>query len=144
MPMADRGQHHARLALQSSVPAVLDGSKSGPDVEPIRDDQEQKSAMTEPEPGKGSLPLADNGKAVQKKIAGAKAAGPGPYRRFKLWRLPLLMIFLFSGAVAGMYFQPPLLRAFFGWTGLEPGAGTRSPMAVPAPPPVAEGHACPL
>ena len=92
--------------------------------------------MTETGSGESSLPLADNGKAVGKRNAGAEAAKPSLYRRFKLWRLPLLMVFLFSGAVVGMYFQPPLLRAFFGWTGLEPGAGTGSPIAVPAPPPV--------
>lgn len=93
--------------------------------------------MTETGSGESSLPLADNGKAVGKTNAVAEAARPSLYRRFKLWRLPLLMVFLFSGAVVGMYFQPPLLRAFFGWTGLEPGAGTGSPIAVPAPPPVA-------
>jgi HlyD family secretion protein len=46
-----------------------------------------------------------------------------------------MLVFLFTGAVAGMYFQGPALRAFFGLTGLEPGAGTSTPIAVPAPPP---------
>ncbi|WP_172978135.1 HlyD family efflux transporter periplasmic adaptor subunit [Roseovarius sp. THAF27] len=45
------------------------------------------------------------------------------------------MVFLFTGAVVGMYFQPPLLRTFFGMTGLEPGAGTGKPIAVPPLPP---------
>ncbi|OBY24374.1 HlyD family efflux transporter periplasmic adaptor subunit [Leisingera sp. JC1] len=83
------------------------------------------------------LPLADDGKAAPKKEPRAKSARQGIYRRFKLWRVPLLVLFLFSGAVAGMYFQPPLLRSFFALTGLEPGAGSGTPIAVPAPTPVA-------
>ncbi|SOC16244.1 HlyD family secretion protein [Rhodobacter sp. JA431] len=83
------------------------------------------------------LPLTDDGKAAPKKETRAKSARQGIYRRFKLWRVPLLVLFLFSGAVAGMYFQPPLLRSFFALTGLEPGAGSGTPIAVPAPTPVA-------
>jgi HlyD family secretion protein len=37
---------------------------------------------------------------------------------------------LFTGAVIGMYFQPPGLRVFFTTTGLQPGAGTDTPIAV--------------
>ncbi|WP_272007531.1 efflux RND transporter periplasmic adaptor subunit [Roseovarius sp. ZX-A-9] len=40
------------------------------------------------------------------------------------------MLTLFTGGVIGMYFQPPGLRAFFNATGLEPGAGTQTPIAV--------------
>jgi HlyD family secretion protein len=40
------------------------------------------------------------------------------------------MATLFTGAVIGMYFQPPSLRVFFNATGLEPGAGTNTPIAV--------------
>lgn len=40
------------------------------------------------------------------------------------------MATFFSGAVTGMYFQPPGLRAFFNTTGPEPGAGTDTPIAV--------------
>ena len=51
------------------------------------------------------------------------------------WRrvfwIPFLMIFLFTGAVIGMYFQPPALQKFFALTGLQPGAGTKSPIALP-------------
>ena len=82
------------------------------------------------------LPLADNGKASAKTPSPTGSERPGLWRRLKLWRVPLLMIFLFTGAVVGMYFQPPLLRSFFGLTGLEPGAGSRTPIAV-SPPPVA-------
>jgi HlyD family secretion protein len=44
--------------------------------------------------------------------------------------VPLLLGTFFTGAVIGMYFQPPGLRAFFNTTGLEPGAGTDTPIAV--------------
>ncbi|MEH6522496.1 MAG: efflux RND transporter periplasmic adaptor subunit [Sulfitobacter sp.] len=40
------------------------------------------------------------------------------------------MATLFTGAVIGMYFQPPGLRVFFNATGLQPGAGTDTPIAV--------------
>lgn len=50
-------------------------------------------------------------------------------RRYLLVLLvPLLM---FSGAVIGMYFQPPLLRGFYSLTGLQPGGGTATPIALP-------------
>lgn len=96
------------------------------------------------EPG---LPLIDNGKAAGVAAATEAAAGPksgtaARIARLRLWRLPLVMAVLFSGAVIGMYFQPPALRAFFGLTGLQPGAGSTAPIAVPAPPaPVDAGTA---
>lgn len=77
--------------------------------------------QTTPKP---SLPLADNGLAAQAAIAAQ------PKRRSKLWLVPLLVATLFTGAVIGMYFQPPGLRVFFGLTGLQPGAGTDTPIAV--------------
>lgn len=40
------------------------------------------------------------------------------------------MLTLFTGAVIGMYFQPPGLRVFFNATGLQPGAGTDTPIAI--------------
>jgi HlyD family secretion protein len=49
---------------------------------------------------------------------------------------------MFSGTVIGMYFEPPLLRAFYGLTGLQPGGGAETPIALPPnvelPPPMAE------
>ncbi|GAB5464188.1 MAG: ABC exporter membrane fusion protein [Hoeflea alexandrii] len=38
---------------------------------------------------------------------------------------------LIVGAIVGMYFQGPALRAVFEWTSLEPGAGARQPIALP-------------
>lgn len=43
----------------------------------------------------------------------------------------LIPVFMFSGAVIGMYFQPPALRGFYALTGLTPGAGTTAPIALP-------------
>jgi HlyD family secretion protein len=57
----------------------------------------------------------------------------GRIMRLRLWRIPVLMGVLFTGAAIGLYFQPPALRAFFGATGLEPGAGSSAPIAVPPP-----------
>jgi HlyD family secretion protein len=47
---------------------------------------------------------------------------------FLLAFIPLL---LFTGAVVGIYIQPPALRAFLRITGLKPGGGTSNPIAVP-------------
>lgn len=74
---------------------------------------------------KTALPLQDNGLAN----SGASVAPRGSKWR-RLFLLPLLMLTLFTGAVIGMYFQPPALRAFFNTTGLTPGAGTQTPIAV--------------
>ncbi|MEF2552737.1 HlyD family efflux transporter periplasmic adaptor subunit [Aurantimonas sp. A2-1-M11] len=43
----------------------------------------------------------------------------------------LIPVFMFSGAVIGMYFQPPALQKFYALTGLQPGAGTETPIALP-------------
>lgn len=50
-------------------------------------------------------------------------------RRYLLvFLVPALM---FTGAVIGMYFQPPPLRGFYAVTGLQPGGGSASPIALP-------------
>lgn len=88
-----------------------------------------------------TLPLIDNGMAVAKE----NPAGSGWLRwlgRMRIWRLPLILAVLFSGAVIGMYFQPPALKAFFFATGLQPGGGTVSPIAVSVP--SAEQRATPV
>lgn len=60
---------------------------------------------------------------------------PSPPRRrwFRKRYLLVLVIpvFMFSGAVIGMYFQPPALQKFYALTGLQPGAGTETPIALP-------------
>jgi HlyD family secretion protein len=71
------------------------------------------------------LPLEDNGISKSEAVSMTKSTG-----RFRVFLVPLFLLTLFSGAVIGMYFQPPGLRAFFNATGLEPGAGTDTPIAV--------------
>jgi HlyD family secretion protein len=71
------------------------------------------------------VPLEDNGLNPRAAQQAARSSGLS-----RLYFIPLLMLALFTGAVIGMYFQPPGLRAFFNLTGLEPGAGTDTPIAV--------------
>jgi HlyD family secretion protein len=54
-------------------------------------------------------------------------------RWFRLRYLLVLLIpvFMFSGAVIGMYYQPPGLQRFYALTGLQPGGGSDSPIALP-------------
>lgn len=55
------------------------------------------------------------------------------YARF----VPVVMGLVMLGGVIGLYFQPPGLKKLFAITGLTPGGGTSSPIAVPvskAPP----------
>lgn len=87
-----------------------------------------------------TLPLTDNGKASA--ASGSGRSLVARMGRLRLWRVPLVMAVLFTGAAVGMYFQPPALRAFFAATGLQPGAGSSAPIAVaPAPAPVAVADA---
>lgn len=72
-------------------------------------------------------------------------AAAAPRRRWfhKRYLLVLLIpVFMFTGAVLGMYFQPPGLQKFYALTGLQPGAGSDSPIALPPdidlPPKMAE------
>lgn len=71
-----------------------------------------------------ALPLTENG--VQKRNTPAAARRSV---RSRLFLIPLFILTLFSGAVIGLYFQPPGLRVFFNLTGLQPGAGTDTPIA---------------
>jgi HlyD family secretion protein len=65
----------------------------------------------------------------------AAVTTPGPIRRaFRVIRfIPLVMALVMTGGVIGMYFQPPGLKFIFATFGLQPGGGTSSPIAVPAP-----------
>jgi len=70
---------------------------------------------------------------------------PRPPRRWfrRRYLLVLLVpVFMFSGAVLGMYFQPPALQKFYALTGLKPGGGSDAPLALPPdielPPKMAE------
>ena len=48
-----------------------------------------------------------------------------------LLRLAVAFVLVLAGAVVGLYFQGPWVRAFFDMTSLEPGAGARQPIAAP-------------
>lgn len=68
-----------------------------------------------------------------------------PRRRWfrKRYLLVLLIpVFMFTGAVMGMYFQPKGLQKFYAITGLQPGGGSDTPIALPPdielPPKMAE------
>lgn len=74
-------------------------------------------------------------------------AEAAPVRRRRLFRkryllVLLIPVFMFSGAVIGMYFQPTPLQSFYRLTGLQPGGGALSPIALPPeielPPAMAE------
>lgn len=83
-----------------------------------------KSEAQMPERMKPDLPLD----------LGLSSDQPRPPRRWfrKRYLLVLLVpVFMFSGAVLGMYFQPPGLQKFYALTGLQPGAGSDAPIALP-------------
>jgi len=75
----------------------------------------------------GDLPL----EVIQPEAT--KSEGPIGRRRKipRFFWLPFIPLLLFTGAVIGIYIQPPALRAFLRLTGLKPGGGTNSPIAVP-------------
>ncbi|WP_449041139.1 HlyD family efflux transporter periplasmic adaptor subunit [Paracoccus sp. (in: a-proteobacteria)] len=77
--------------------------------------------MTHPDDASLPLPVARP----------AAPASPAPRRR-RRWLLVLLVpVLMFSGAVIGLYFQPPALRGFYALTGLRPGGGAAYPIALP-------------
>ncbi|WP_188915357.1 HlyD family efflux transporter periplasmic adaptor subunit [Salinarimonas ramus] len=53
--------------------------------------------------------------------------------RFRKRYLLVLMIpvLMFTGAVIGLFFQPPALQKFYALTGLQPGGGSGAPIALP-------------
>jgi HlyD family secretion protein len=66
---------------------------------------------------------------------GRTADDQGPVRRGRFRKRYLLVllipVFMFSGGVIGMYFQPPALQKFYALTGLQPGGGSGNPIALP-------------
>jgi HlyD family secretion protein len=60
----------------------------------------------------------------------AKAPRQGWFRRRYLLVF-LIPVFMFTGGVIGMYFQPPALQGFYALTGLQPGGGADNPIALP-------------
>jgi len=74
--------------------------------------------------------------------ADALRGGRRKWFRARYLLVLLIPVFMFSGAVIGMYFQPPALQKFFALTSLQPGGGASSPIALPPeielPPTMAE------
>lgn len=68
---------------------------------------------------------------VRHETAGEQA--PRRRLRFHMRYLLVLLIpvFMFSGGVIGMYYQPTALQKFYALTGLQPGGGSATPIALP-------------
>ncbi|WP_296424775.1 HlyD family efflux transporter periplasmic adaptor subunit [Yoonia sp.] len=62
---------------------------------------------------------------------GALRKGPRHGLRKRYLLVLLIPVFMFSGGVIGMYYQPPALQKFYALTGLQPGGGADSPIALP-------------
>lgn len=75
----------------------------------------------------GDLPL-DLGRDMDTTEASSKSRR-WFHKRYLL--ILLIPVFMFSGAVIGLYFQPLALQKFYALTGLQPGAGTSTPIALP-------------
>jgi HlyD family secretion protein len=69
-------------------------------------------------------------------------APPRRWLRKRYLLVLLIPVLMFAGAVMGMYYQPPGLQKFYALTGLQPGAGSDAPIALPPdielPPKMAE------
>lgn len=78
-------------------------------------------------PPETDLPL----NIVRHETAGEQA----PRRRLRFHKRYLLVllipVFMFSGGVIGMYYQPTALQKFYALTGLQPGGGSATPIALP-------------
>jgi HlyD family secretion protein len=86
-------------------------------------------------PAKSDLPLDLN-------LATDQLRPPRRWFRKTYLLVLLVPVLMFTGAVLGMYFQPPGLQKFYALTGLQPGGGSDAPIALPPdidlPPKMAE------
>lgn len=60
-----------------------------------------------------------------------EVSGKGSLFRKRYLLVLLIPVFMFTGAVMGLYFQPPALQKFYALTGLQPGGGSVAPIALP-------------
>lgn len=85
-----------------------------------------------PDPKHDDLPLIDIG--TERSSASVQHTSSSTDRTRRIVQhfltIPGLMLALALGGVIGLYFQPPGLQAFFEATGLRPGGGTDTPIAV--------------
>lgn len=73
---------------------------------------------------------------------------PAAPARWKGWvyrirYLPLIWLFMVTGAFVGLYFQPPLIRFAIEKLGFKPGGGASNPVVIVAPTPAAPPPAPP-
>ncbi len=66
-------------------------------------------------------------------LDGAESTPLPQRRRSRKWYMLVLLIpvSMFAGGVIGMYYQPPGLQRFYAMTGLQPGGGADTPIALP-------------
>ncbi len=78
-----------------------------------------------------ALPLVIVKRGASAVKAGKFGAAGQLLHKFR-W-LPLIPVVMLAGGVIAMYFQPPGIRVAMRTLGLQPGGGTKDPIAVPAP-----------
>jgi HlyD family secretion protein len=93
---------------------------------PTSDQKTSKDPQTQPD-----LPLV----IVRQPGTDLVVQEPGAVRRaLRAARfIPVVMALVMTGGVIGLYFQPPGLQKVMAILNLTPGAGTSTPIAVPAP-----------
>jgi HlyD family secretion protein len=79
------------------------------------------------DPNNTELPI----ELIRHDSAGAARTTRMPRLRRQYFLVLLAPLFMFTGGVVGMYFQPPALKKFYALTGLQPGGGSSSPIALP-------------
>lgn len=96
-------------------------------------------------PNERPAPMADRDNTdLPLDLPVTEGARPARRRWFRKRYLLVLLIppLMFSGAVLGLYFQPQGLQRFYALTGLQPGGGSETPIALPPdielPPKMAE------
>ncbi len=80
------------------------------------------------------MPASSDPSLPKELVRHGDGSDPAPRRRFRArWLLLLLLVppVMFTGAVMGMYFQPLGLKKFYELSGLTPGGGSSSPIALP-------------
>jgi HlyD family secretion protein len=83
----------------------------------------------------------DEGDKLPLSVVDRTVDGQDDVRRSSVWTtlkklrfIPLVILLIGIGGFIGLYFQPPGLQKFMQITGLQPGAGTSHPIAVPVEP----------
>lgn len=89
-------------------------------------------------------PLTENTKEIGGSLDSTGVQKPSLFSQLRLPQLPRgprIMLTILLGAVLGLYFQPAPVRMIFSLTGLEPGAGSSAPFAVPVSIPISASAA---